>query len=97
MDCMLDTFLAWQERVATACKARGHWCDAADPRSGYPIAGSRAQRFNEVAAAHALLGYEVVQNDAACPLLSHPLHGELPRLTLSVKPRDHLTFNLSWT
>ena len=75
MDCMLDNFLAWQAKVAKACNGQGHWCDAADPRSGYPIASSRGQRWNEVRAAQALLGYKIVAEDEACPLLSHPQHG----------------------
>ena len=74
---MLDNFFAWQERVASACNEQGHWCDAADPRSGYPIAGSWGQRWNEVKAAHALLGYEIVGEEDLCPVLSHPRHGEI--------------------
>lgn len=37
--------------------------------------GERAARWSEVAAAHALLGYE--RRDAGiCPVVLHPTHGE---------------------
>ena len=52
----------------------GWWCDAVDPRTGMALSGGRGARWSEVAAAHALLGYE--RRDAGiCPVVLHPLHG----------------------
>jgi hypothetical protein len=45
-----------------------------DPRSGTALHGKRGARWSEVAAAHALLGYE--RRDAGiCPVVLHPVHG----------------------
>lgn len=53
----------------------GHWCGSVDPRSGTALHGTRGTRWSEVAAAHALLGYE--RRDAGiCPVVLHPTHGE---------------------
>ena len=77
MDAMLDNFLVWQGKVAAACRDAGHWCDAVDPRSGFPLAGGRLNRWNEVGAMQELLGLRVVRQDSACPVLCHPTLGEL--------------------
>ena len=78
MDAALATFMAWQEEVRRACLREGHWCDAADPRTGFPVHGVRRQRWNEVQAARRLLGYPVEGQDGVCPLLVHPQFGEHP-------------------
>jgi len=77
MDAVLANFMAWQEGVREACCRGGHWCDAADPRSGFPVHGVGRQRWNEVQAARRLLGYPVESQDGICPLLSHPEFGAL--------------------
>lgn len=83
MDVMLGNFLVWQDRVTSALESRGHWSAAVDPRSGYPLNGTRAERWNEVEAARQLLGIRVVQEDTACPLSSHPSFG-MSSKTISV-------------
>ncbi|KAL4434207.1 hypothetical protein ABPG75_000648 [Micractinium tetrahymenae] len=74
MDRMLDAFLRWECAVGSALRAAGHWCDSIDPRTGLALRGTQGGRWSEVAAAHALLGYE--RRDAGiCPVVLHPLHG----------------------
>ena len=65
--------LAGRESLAL----HGHWCNAVDPRTGMALHGARGARWGEVAAAHALLGYE--RRDAGvCPVVLHPTRGEGP-------------------
>lgn len=74
MDRMLGSFLRWQAAVGAELRAAGHWCDCIDPRTGLALHGSQGARWSEVAAAHALLGYE--RRDAGiCPVVLHPVHG----------------------
>ncbi|KAL4860115.1 ATP-binding cassette sub-family D member 4 [Chlorella vulgaris] len=74
MDRLLDRFLRWEAAVRDALAAMGHWCGSVDPRSGTALHGTRGARWSEVAAAHALLGYE--RRDAGiCPVVLHPTHG----------------------
>ncbi|KAL4860116.1 ATP-binding cassette sub-family D member 4 [Chlorella vulgaris] len=69
MDRLLDRFLRWEAAVRDALAAMGHWCGSVDPRSGTALHGTRGARWSEVAAAHALLGYE--RRDAGiCPHLT---------------------------
>jgi hypothetical protein len=80
MDALLENFMNWEGWVGQRCRQAGHWCDAADPRTGFPVHGVKRRRWNEVQAARQLLGYPVESQDGICPLLSHPEFGE-PRVT----------------
>lgn len=77
MDEALGTFARWQAAVAETCAAAGYWCDAADPSSGFCFKGPRGERWNEVKAAHWLLGYPLQDEDSICPRLLHPSFGRL--------------------
>ena len=77
MDQMLATFTCWQAAVVGWCWRWGCWCDASDPRSGFPVRGPRALRWNEVKGAQLLLGYPIQDEDGICPLLLHPTLGEV--------------------
>ena len=72
---MLGCFLWWEASLSAALRAGGHWCDAADPRTGAALRGARGARWGEVAAAHALLGYER-RDVGICPVIVHPAFGE---------------------
>ena len=77
MDQMWVAFTCWQAAVAGWCRRWGCWGDASDPRSGFPVRGSRALRWNEVKGAQLLLGYPIQDEDGICPLLLHPTFGEV--------------------
>ena len=76
MDMMLECFMSWQAAVAAACMEQGFWCDAIDPRTGLCMRGRTGHPWNEVKAAHALLGYPV-NDQGTCPLLQHPDFGAI--------------------
>lgn len=46
-------------------------------RSGMALHGRQGAKWSEVAAAHALLGYER-REAGICPVILHPTHGQLP-------------------
>lgn len=74
MDRMLAVFLSVERVVRETLVVQGYWVDAIDPKSGLALSGRKGGRWSEVAAAHALLGYE--RRDAGiCPIIVHPVHG----------------------
>ncbi|PSC73387.1 ATP-binding cassette sub-family D member 4 [Micractinium conductrix] len=74
MDRMLHAFLRWEAALSSLLAKAGFWCDAIDPRTGMALHGRRGTRWSEVAAAHALLGYER-RVAGICPVVLHPRHG----------------------
>ena len=75
MDRFLEFFVNFQRVVKEACQNDGYWYDAADPRTGFAMYGQQASRWNEVQAAHSLLGHPVVEESSVCPIIRHPRFG----------------------
>uniref|UniRef100_A0A7S3UBF9 ABC transporter domain-containing protein n=1 Tax=Picocystis salinarum TaxID=88271 RepID=A0A7S3UBF9_9CHLO len=81
MDHLLELFLLWAKGMCMYLHSRGYWADAIDPTTGFafglagsqgrPVAGSK---FDEVTAAHTLLGYPV-EFCGVAPVISHPMWG----------------------
>ena len=81
MDHLLENFLSWAKCMCMYLHMRGYWADAIDPTTGFalslsgslgrPVAGSK---FDEVTAAHTLLGYPV-EFCGVAPVISHPMWG----------------------
>ena len=81
---MLDNFLIWQESMRRMLSECGHWSAAINPRSGYPVNGSRGERWSEVEAARLFQGLEIVNKDSICHLVHHPDFGKSSFLVTSM-------------
>ena len=86
MDKFLQNFIQFQREVRDQCLEAGCWYNASDPRSGFALYGTQKARWNEVQAAHKLLGYPVVGEDDRCPMLEHPTLGEFAMMDISARP-----------
>lgn len=68
-------FLQFGYQIAHQLQQRGYLVDAFDPRTGFPLLSQPGQlRLDDVAVAHACLGYPTTDSDG-CSVILHPAWG----------------------